>query len=154
MFIVPACGTGRVTRLEGRVRGDLDRFFGDFFSSGLGTLKESALGSRVPAVKVWEEGEKFFVEAELPGLAMDDVEVLVMDDTLTIKGEYASQETEDATVYRCERRYGAFERAFQLPADIDAEKVEANLRDGLLTVTLPKAASAKPRRIKVDTSEG
>lgn len=153
MFIVPSCGTGRVNRF----RGDLDKFFGDFLSTGFGTLKESALGSRVPAVKVWEDGDlqsklagKFFVEVELPGLTMDDVEVLVMDDTLTIKGEFAEQNVEDATVYRCERRYGSFERAFKLPADIDAEKVEARLRDGLLTITLPKLASAQPRKIKVD----
>ena len=81
---------------------------------------------------------------------MDDGEVQVNDDTLTIKGEYAEHDVENAAVYRCERRNGAFEGVFKLPADIDTEKVEARLRDGLLTVTLPKAACAMPRSIKVN----
>jgi len=108
------------------------------------------LGRRpFPAVNTWEDETAVYAEAELPGLAMGDIEVTVMGDELTIKGERKDLEKEGATYHRRERGVGIFSRVLRLPVQIDADKVEATLRDGVLTIKLPKAQSALPRRIEL-----
>ena len=133
-----------------RVRSDFDRFFDGFFPR----LAPAACISQphaLPAVNLWEDDENVYAEAELPGLKMEDIEVLVLGNELTIKGQ--GQETKEqgdgVSFYRRERVTGEFSRVFQLPVDIDGEHVEANLRDGVLTVKLPKVAAAKPHKIEV-----
>ena len=102
-----------------------------------------------PAINAWEDGERFYVEAEIPGVSMNDVEIYTSGDELTIKGKRRPPEGDDHTYHRQERGTGEFTRMITLPADMDADKVEATLKDGVLTITLPKAEEAKMRKIAV-----
>ena len=105
---------------------------------------------RYPAVNVWEDDDKLYVESELPGLALDDLEIYVeRGDELTIKGERKEPETGKGAWHRRERGYGAFQRTLSLPIEVDADHVEAHFKDGVLTVELPKRKEVKPRRIEI-----
>jgi len=132
------------------LRGEFDRLFSDFVES-IPASESFGLRGRhpFPAVNAWEDDTAVYVEAELPGLAMEDLEVLVMGDELTLKGERKEREREGATYHRRERGIGTFSRVLRLPIQVDADKVEATLRDGVLTVKLPKAQAALPRRIEL-----
>jgi len=111
---------------------------------------EPAMMVMAPRVDLSETEEAYEITAELPGLEEKEVEVLVVDDMLTIKGEKAEEASEkEKTWHMTERRYGAFQRSFRLPANIDPEKVMAAFAKGVLTVTLPKAEEAKPRKIAI-----
>lgn len=132
------------------LRGEFDRLFSDFAGGRAFPDPFGVLGRRpFPAVNAWEDHKAVYAEAELPGLTMEDIEVLVMGDELTIKGERKDTEKEGVTYHRRERGLGTFSRVLRLPIQIDAEKVEATLRDGVLTVKLPKAQSALPRKIEL-----
>lgn len=131
---------------------EMDRAFDDFFRAFDTRLPAlSALGASGggwPSVEVAETDGTLTVSAELPGLDDKDVEVLLEDGQLTIQGERVST-TEDKDRQFSERFYGRFERRIPLPPGIDAERVEAGFRNGVLTVTLPRteAAQAQVRRI-------
>ena len=103
-----------------------------------------------PPINVSEDAESVYVRAELPGIKIDDLDITMENDTLTIAGE-REQVTEDGAVsyHRREREWGAFRRSFSLPTRIDSDKVEARYVDGILTVVLPKAAEARPRRVAI-----
>ena len=108
-----------------------------------------------PVVDVREAKDELVLQAELPGLAADDVEFGVKDGVLTISGEKKQQteEGEEGTEYHLvERRYGRFERRFSLPRSVDPSNVKAEFSNGMLNVTLPKAEGAKARRIEIKTS--
>jgi HSP20 family protein len=112
---------------------------------------ETSFGISAPAVDVVEKDKEYQVTAELPGLEEKDVEVSVADDMLTIKGEKKEEKEEKAkNYYLSERRYGAFQRSFQLPSGVDAEKIEASFRKGVLTVTLPKTPEAQKKEKKIE----
>jgi HSP20 family protein len=97
-----------------------------------------------PAVDVAEKEKAYEITAELPGLSDSDIEVSLSNGTLTIKGEKKEEKEEKGKeYYLSERRYGAFQRSFQLPDGVDADKIEAAFRKGVLTVTLPKTAVAQ-----------
>lgn len=142
-----------------RVRngGPLAAFFKDFGLQdlGLGLLGDTAWpwgespSGVFPALNLWEDGDNLVVEAELPGLRLSDIEVLVIGNELTIKGERKAEKREEVSYHRQERGTGVFNRLVRLPVMIDAGKVEASFKDGVLTVRLPKAEAAKPRRIEV-----
>lgn len=102
-----------------------------------------------PALNLWEDADRFVLEAELPGMKPHDVEVSVVDGLLAIKGVRPAEVSETGAFLCRERAFGAFTRAVEVPAGVDAGGVEATLRDGILTVVLPKAEAAKPRRIPV-----
>ena len=140
----------------GSLRREIDRMFDDFdrgfwgfpFRRSLNEWEPRWLGEMAPAVDVAEKDKAYEITAELPGLDQNNVELKIANGTLTIKGE-KKQETEEKKkdAYMSERRYGAFERSFQLPQDVDETKIEASFSKGLLTVTLPKnAASQKPAK--------
>jgi HSP20 family protein len=102
------------------------------------------------AVDVYEEGESLVLEAELPGLRAEDVEVTVHDGVLTVSGERKPPKSRtEARHHVVERTYGAFRRAFVLPENIDPEKVEAQMNEGVLVLRLSKKAEIKPRKIVV-----
>lgn len=104
----------------------------------------------LPAIDVVEEKDSYLVKAELPGLAKEDVNVSLQDNYLTIKGEKKHEtETKEANYYRCERSYGSFSRTVELPASVDAKKIDAHFKDGVLSVKLPKTEEAKPKQIEV-----
>lgn len=119
-----------------------DRVFGELLGSGRG------LGRDYPAVNLYEDAEGVTLVAELPGVKAADVDVSVEAGTVTLKGERKAAEAE-GTRHRTEIATGRFERAFTLPFPIDADAVEARAEDGLLTVRLPKASSARAKRIEV-----
>ncbi len=108
----------------------------------------------MPALEIYEKEDKFTVRAELPGMKKEDIDISVLGDTLTIKGERkAESEVKDEDYHRCELCYGKFSRAVTLPSAVKAEKVEASYEDGILEITLPKAAEAKPKKIAVKAKE-
>jgi HSP20 family protein len=125
--------------------------------NGLGSLADAeASGTWYPVVDVREAEGELVLQAELPGLRSEDVNVGVENGVLTISGEKKQhvEEGHEGSNYRLvERRYGRFERSFTLPRSVDAQKVQAEFANGLLTVTLPKAEAAKPRRIEVQVSK-
>jgi len=138
-----------------QLRSELDRVFSDVFNGNLADrpwLQRGGGGPRgqgFPAVNVWEDEANLYAEAELPGLRMEDLELLVQGNELTIKVEGRSREQEGVTYHRRERGSGPFCGLVRLPVEIDVDKVEAELENGVLTVKLPKAASARPRKIQV-----
>jgi HSP20 family protein len=138
-----------------QLRSELDRVFSDVFGDLLfdgGWLQRAgSRGQNFPAVNVWEDEANVYAESELPGLRMEDLELLVQGNELTIKGEARSSEEEGVTYHRRERGSRPFCGLVRLPVDIDVDKVEAELENGVLTVKLPKAASARPRKIQVKT---
>ena len=131
-----------------RFRDELDRFFEqpDFALSDL-------FGGWTPAVDVLEDKDKLTVKAELPGFKREDINVSLHEDNLILSGERRCEnEQKEGEFYRCERYYGRFHRSIPLPASVDMGKIDAKYRDGILTVTLPKAEKAKGKRIEVATS--
>ena len=108
-------------------------------------------GQAYPALNVWDNGESLFVEAELPGMDLKDLEIFVTgNNQLTIKGERKPPAPSDQAVqHRQERGFGSFVRVLSLPFAVDSNQVEARLENGVLWVKLPKHESAKPRKIVV-----
>jgi len=103
-----------------------------------------------PRIEVVENENSFEVSAELPGLERDDVKVEVQSNILTLSGEKrTAQEKKDRNVCICERAYGSFSRSFQLPVLVDSTGIKANVKNGVLSVVLPKAEEAKPRHIEI-----
>lgn len=110
-----------------------------------------APGRAFPALNVWEQGDDFYAEAELPGLKSEDLDITVVGNELTLKGQRKEEPEQGNVSHRRERGVGTFTRVVRLPVDIDASKVQATLHDGVLTLKLPKAESAKARKIQVNT---
>jgi HSP20 family protein len=131
---------------------EVDRQVGNFFNQGLPQFANRVLDTRpFPAVNVWDDGEDLVAEAELPGLQNEEIDITVVGSELTIKGERKDAAQEGTSFHRRERGTGAFTRVLRLPVEVDAERVQAALRDGVLTVRMPKAEAAKPRKINVQT---
>jgi HSP20 family protein len=128
----------------------MDRAF-DYWNEPTQVADRSQRRARVawPATNVFETKEAFLVKAEVPGLAESDVSVSVEDDALVVRGERKSEVPEGYKVHVRERAPVAFTRKLPLPARVDADAVTATLKDGVLTITLPKAQEALPRQIAV-----
>jgi HSP20 family protein len=105
----------------------------------------------VPAVETDETDDAYLVRAELPGMKRDDVDIELRGNELRITGEVKEEEKEEGEGKPLRRRYGKFAYRTSLPADADAEKIDAQLTDGILTVRLPKAAQARSRRIEIQS---
>jgi HSP20 family protein len=128
----------------GRLQQEFERLFGRNGGSA------RSVDAGVPALNVWQNDDNFIVEAEVPGLQMNEIELLVdRGNLLTLKGERIAPHAESATWHRRERGFGSFSRTIELPGMIDAEGVEAVLKNGVLTITLPKPEEAKPRKVAV-----
>jgi HSP20 family protein len=108
-------------------------------------------GEWFPAVDIYENAnQEIVLKAELPGLVREDIDVRVENNTLTLRGERKRDtEVKQEQFHRVERSYGSFSRSFSLPSRIDTEKVRAEFKDGVLAITLPVKAEAKPRQIEV-----
>jgi HSP20 family protein len=127
----------------------VDRIFGDsLFPSIWSRIPESK--AWFPDLDVFEKDGKFVIKAEIPGMEEKDIDVSIDGDVLTIKGEKKiEQEVKEEDYYRSERSYGSFSRSIPLLSSIDKEKVEADYHNGVLEVTLPKIAAARPKKVKV-----
>ena len=107
-----------------------------------------------PAIEVLEKEDKLVVKAELPGMKEEDIDVSIIGDTLTIKGERKTEsEIKEEEYYCCERSYGNFSRSIALPSNVDANKIEAEYEDGVLEISLPKAPEVKPKKIAVSAKK-
>jgi HSP20 family protein len=143
-----------VRRINGRhplnqLRDEMDRVFENFSEGFPGRSFGWRAAPTYPALNIWEDEHSLYAEAELPGLKMEDLELLVVGNELTVKGQRKDEQPEGTTYHRRERGVGSFSRVVRLPIDIDADKVEATLKDGVLLITLPKAEKAKPRKVQV-----
>lgn len=146
----------------GSWRREIDRLFDEFDRGFWGLpFRRSAdfeprwLTEAALAVDVAEKDKAYEIAAELPGMDQKDIEVKLTDGVLTIKGEKKQESEEKNKNYHLsERRYGAFERAFQVPEGVDKDKIEASFNKGVLTITLPKRPEAQtaPKTIQVKTT--
>jgi HSP20 family protein len=128
----------------------INRVFTESYGRGDEGLMTS--GAWVPPVDIYHTGDhEVVLKAELPDMTREDIDITVDNGTLTIKGEKKlSTEVKEEQFHRIERRYGTFSRSFSLPPTVDAGKVAAEYKNGVLTVRLPLREEAKPRQIKVD----
>jgi HSP20 family protein len=126
---------------------ELNRLFDRWGTDG---SEGQAFTATYPAVNVWEDTDSVHVEAELPGLSRDDLEIYVTaGNQLTIKGERKTTAPQGAYCHRQERGFGTFVRVLTLPFDVNRDKVDAHFENGVLQIKLAKAESAKPRKITV-----
>jgi HSP20 family protein len=138
-----------------RWESEMDRMMDDFFGRRMRSWwPERWLGREAeittPSVDVYEEKDEIVVKAELPGMDKSDIEVNISDSHLILRGEKKKEEkVEDKNYYRCERSYGAFLRTVELPADVQADKIKASFKNGILEVRLPKSEEAKSKEIKI-----
>jgi HSP20 family protein len=117
-------------------------------SSVASTASQSA--GVYPLMNVSQDGEYFYVRSEIPGVKLEDLEVSVTGRSLTVAGERKfAEEAPNVRYHRRERPSGKFRRQFNLPTDLDTEKVQAQYRNGILMLVLPKAESAKPRKVSI-----
>ncbi len=105
-----------------------------------------------PAVEIYNTDDELVVVAELPGFEKKEVNISFENGRLSLSGERKAEDQEGRNHHRNERWFGVFERSFQLPTSYATDKIKANLHNGILTVTVPKKAEAKPRQISVSVS--
>ncbi len=131
-----------------RLQREVNRLFRDL---GFDLLESPwRLTALYPPLNIWEDEGAVYVEAELPGMSLDDLEIFVTGhNQLTIRGERKAPEIEGATWHRRERAFGTFSRVITLPVDVDADKVEATFHNGVLRIVLPKTAASRTRKIAV-----
>ena len=123
---------------------ELDRMFGGFLDAPRRTA------TSYPAVSIWEDEDAFHIEAEVAGVAPEDLDIQVIVNRVTLRGERKQQRAADnPTVHREEWRPLEFERSFELPVDIDGDSVQADLNQGILGLTLPKTPKHKPVKVNV-----
>ncbi|MBW2065194.1 MAG: Hsp20/alpha crystallin family protein [Deltaproteobacteria bacterium] len=135
-----------------RLRNQIDRLFHDFFDMRPFRLAFEG-GDWVPAADVSETDKEILVHAEAPGMNPKDIDVSLNGRVLTIKGEKKQeQEEKEKNLHRLERRYGSFYRSFELPADVDPDKVKASYKDGVLALALPKAKEQEVKKIEIKTA--
>jgi len=131
-------------------RNRINHMFNDVFYPFNRDEVELSMGSWNPVVDVYDNDDSIVIKAELPGIAKEGIEIDVKDRVLTLKGERSSEsEVKDDNYYRRERSFGKFERAFNLPADVDPDKIKADYKDGVLKIDIPKPEEKKPRQITI-----
>jgi HSP20 family protein len=128
----------------------MNRLFDDVWGRGRRGEEEYISGGWVPPVDVRETKDSLEITAELPGIDPKDVEVAVEGGVLTLRGTRSFEKAaEGETYHRVERAYGAFERAFTLPSNVDSERIQATYRHGVLNLSVPKREEAKPKAISI-----
>jgi HSP20 family protein len=140
-------GFGQLTSL----RDEIDRLF----ETPLAELTHGSqlLSGWTPALDMYEDKDNVYVRAELPGMKKEEIDLSLQNGALSVSGERKQESKfENAEVYRAERFIGRFQRTITLPTSVAADKVKAQYKDGILTVTLPKTEEAKPKHINVNVS--
>jgi len=129
------------------IQEEMNRAFGSFFGR---TDREFTNGHWAPAVDIAEANDELKFNVEVPGMKKEDVKVTFQDGILTIKGERKQEKEEkDLNFHRMERSYGSFCRSFTLPTMVQGDKIKANYKDGILSISLPKVEEAKPKEITI-----
>jgi HSP20 family protein len=128
----------------------LNRLFTDFFGR---RLEEQNLTTWAPAVDIYEGQNELVVQADLPDVKPEDLDIRVENNILTIRGERKFEKQADEKNYlRVERAYGSFARSFSLASTVNSEAIKADYKDGVLTLSIPKREEAKPKQIKVNVA--
>ena len=141
-------GVGSSFRELDRLQREMNELF-----ERMGRTPRLGVAGGYPAMNVWVNADGAIVTAELPGIDVEDLDVSVQDNTLTISGSRSPEELEEGDTYhRQERRYGQFQRTFQLPFEVEAGEVEATYENGVLHLTLPRSEADKPKRIQIKAS--
>jgi HSP20 family protein len=132
-------------------RREMDDLFSSFFGETVPSTEKFFGHGFAPDFDISETDGEVILKADLPGVDPKDVEISLTGNTVTVRGE-KKEETEEKgeNVYKMERRYGGFCRAFALPSDVEEDKVEAAYKNGVLTVKLPKTESSKRKTIRID----
>lgn len=139
----------RPSRSVPSVWGEVDRIFESLFPRTV-THTDFYEADWMPRVDISETDDDLVIAAEIPGIKKEDLTINVEDGVLTLKGERKHEdEKKEKNYHRIERSYGSFYRSFRLPSAVDAEKVHASYKDGVLKVTLPKVEQVKPREIPI-----
>jgi HSP20 family protein len=132
-----------------KLRNEMDRLWDDYFGSGRRAFKPLE-GTWVPSVDVSETADKIVVKAEMPGMDIKNIDISLSGDILTIKGEKKTErEAKEENFHLVERGYGTFARSLQLPVGVEADKIEASYKQGVLTVTCPKKEEVKAKAIEI-----
>ena len=132
------------------VHSDMSRLF-DWAFGGRGNVS-AFTSSSAPAVDVYEDDDAFHVRVDLPGMKRDEIDITLDNNTLTISGEKKNEsETKNENVYRAERYYGKFFRSIDLPTAVNADKIDAKYKDGVLEIAVPKSEEARPKQIKIES---
>jgi HSP20 family protein len=130
------------------LRREMDRLFENFFERG----SMGSTGMFEPAVEIADSNEHVTVKAQVPGVSKDNLHVEIAENALTLRGEMKEEDKTDGRhYYRQEFRYGAFARTIPLPPGLQADRATAELKDGVLTITIPKGAQAKSKEIPIKT---
>ncbi|MDD3581680.1 MAG: Hsp20/alpha crystallin family protein [Desulfobacca sp.] len=139
----------RPFREVSRLRREMDRLWDDYFGPGRRGLKPLE-AEWAPVVDISESADQVTVKAEIPGLEAKDIDISLSGDLLTIKGEKKSErEEKDENYHLVERSYGSFSRSLRLPVGVEAEKIQASYKQGVLTITCPKKEEVKAKPIEV-----
>ncbi len=126
-----------------RFQRDLNRLFDDYSPS-------THSAPSFPAANIWADAESVLITAEMPGMRGEDIDLNILEDNLTISGERPTENLpEGATYHRQERGFGKFARSVRLPYRVDAKKVKANFKNGILEVSLPRAEEDRPKKIAI-----
>ncbi|MEN6492958.1 MAG: Hsp20/alpha crystallin family protein [Thermoguttaceae bacterium] len=132
-----------------RLRNEMNRLFGRV-GFGDGRRLPGLTEAVYPPMNLWEDESNLYVECELPGMDLNDLEIYVnAGNQLSIKGERKQPLVEKGTWHRQDCGSGKFARVFDLPSEVNADQVHAEFKDGVLTITMPKSEAVKPRRIEV-----
>ncbi len=144
MLMRPYAGWTSSWREMERLRREMNRLLGDW-----PTQARWGAAPSYPAMNVWTDENSTIVTAELPGVVPEEIDISVEDDMLTLRGSRQPDEVEAVTYHRQERRYGSFLRTLRLPFRVDAEKVEATFKNGVLNIALPRAEADRPKKIAI-----
>lgn len=128
-----------------RARRQMDRLL-SVFTGGVSSPASSGV---FPPLIVTEDGDTVYIEAEIPGIKVQDLDISVVGRTLTLSGERKPEEAQNVNYHRRERKWGSFRKALTLPEDVNTEAIHAECKNGVLKLVLPKAEHAKPRKITI-----
>ncbi|MBI3355071.1 MAG: Hsp20/alpha crystallin family protein [Nitrospirae bacterium] len=129
----------------------MNKLFEESLSRSGKDQEDLTVGRWSPAIDVMENEQEIVIKGELPGIELKDVEVLIKDNLLTLRGERKFEKEEEKENYhRIERAYGAFQRVFTLPASVEQDKVKAKMKDGILEIRLPKAKKELPKKVEIE----
>jgi HSP20 family protein len=139
------------SRPVGTLRDEIDNIFDRAFGQLFEGSAQGRFGGWVPTVDLFEDKDNLTVKSEIPGMNKEDIAISLHEGFLTISGERKAEEkTQTGEVFRTERYEGRFSRSLALPTKVNAERINATYKNGILTVVLPKAEEVKPRQIQVD----
>jgi len=129
-----------------KARRHMERLLSNFSEQGASAPVVSGV---FPPIMVREDGDKICIEAEIPGIRAEDIDISVHGRSLTLTGERKPEEAQNVNYHRRERKWGIFRKAVTLPDDVNTEGIQAECKNGVLKIVLPKAEQAKPRKIEI-----